>query len=177
MKNDDFLLIGKIVGAHGVKGAVRIYPYGSSYSVFTTGTLLYIKQKSAQAFIKHQITGVSSYKQIIRINLREVASRNEAEDLISSDIFIKKNLLEKPEAGTYYWDQLTGIFVFNLDEGLLGIVERIFSTGANDVLVVKNKKEEILIPFTKNVIKEVNLEKKIIKVDLPEGLPRYKIKI
>ncbi len=176
MKNDDFLLIGKIVGAHGVKGAVRIYSYGSSYSVFKTGISLYIKKKSAQTFIKHLITSVSPYKQIIRINLKNISSRNDAEELISSDIFIKKNLLEKPEAGTYYWCQLTGIFVFNLDEGLLGIVERIFSTGANDVLVVKNKKEEILIPFTENVIKEVNLKKKIIKVDLPEGLPRYKIK-
>ncbi|MBW1650524.1 MAG: 16S rRNA processing protein RimM [Deltaproteobacteria bacterium] len=174
MKNDNFLLIGKIVGAHGVKGAVRIYSYGSSYPVFKIGTSLYIKKKSAEDLIKYQITNVSPYKQIIRVNLKGVASRNGAERLHNSDIFIKKNLLEKPEAGTYYWFQLTGIFVFNLDEELLGIVEEIFSTGANDVLVVKNKKEEILIPFIKKVIKEINLEKKFMKVNLPEGLPKYK---
>jgi len=171
MQDEDFLLIGKIVGVHGIKGAIKLYSYGTSYSVFQNGASLYIKKKFYEAPIKYDIIKVSSYyKQIIRINLKEVISRVLAEQLVSSDVFIKKSLLKKPEEGTYYWFQLIGLFVFKLDGELLGIVENVFSTGANDVLVVKNKGKEILIPFIKSVINEVNLNKKFLRVDLLDGL-------
>ena len=80
----------------------------------------------------------------------------------------------KPHKRTYYWFDIIGLSVFTIDEKYLGCVESIIQTGSNDVYVVKDpnkdKDNEILIPALKSVVLAIDLERKIMRVDLPEGL-------
>lgn len=64
--------------------------------------------------------------------------------------------------GEYYWSDLEGLTVINKFGKKLGIVDHLIATGSNDVIVLENN---TMIPYTKNVILEVDLEEKIIKVD------------
>ena len=100
--------------------------------------------------------------------LSKVDTRNQAEALVHSEIWVStKELLVLPE-GEYYWFELTGLNVVTLDGQSLGSVIRLMETGANDVLVVANDSDadEILIPYIRDeVIKKVDLNKKCITVD------------
>ena len=93
-----------------------------------------------------------------------------AEALIGAEFFIEKEILPELEEGTYYWIDLIGLSVYTTDDVCIGRIESILQTGSNDVYVVKDKNKETLIPALASVILSVNLEEKIMRVDLPEGL-------
>jgi 16S rRNA processing protein RimM len=78
--------------------------------------------------------------------------------------------MSEPEEGDYYWVDLIGLSVFTMEGVFLGILENIFSTGSNDVFVVKNEKTEKLIPALESVVKKIDLVGKTMTVELPEGL-------
>lgn len=80
----------------------------------------------------------------------------------------KKNT--KPSIRTWRVCDILGFEVFNNTGERLGILADVISTGSNDVWVVKYDNEEYLIPALKNVVKEVNLLRKKIFVELPEGI-------
>jgi 16S rRNA processing protein RimM len=65
---------------------------------------------------------------------------------------------------------LIGLEVQGIDGTRLGRVENLFETGSNDVLVVKQGNEEILIPVTASIVRDVDFKEGKILVDLPEGL-------
>ena len=80
----------------------------------------------------------------------------------------QKNL--KPPSKTWKVSDILGFEVFNQTGEKLGILSDVISTGSNDVWVVKYDNEEYLIPALKNVVKEVNITRKKIFIELPNGL-------
>lgn len=79
-------------------------------------------------------------------------------------IAIEREALAPLEEGEYYWSDLIGLRVVNSDGIELGVITSLIETGSNDVLVVKSKDQERLIPYTSNVIQSINLKEKIISV-------------
>ncbi|NLZ90970.1 MAG: 16S rRNA processing protein RimM, partial [Clostridiales bacterium] len=65
---------------------------------------------------------------------------------------------------------IIGCKVLEADGSMLGEVVEVLSPGAHDVYVVKGDKGEILIPAVREMVKEINIREKIIRVQLPEGL-------
>jgi len=108
------------------------------------------------------------------LSLREIESRTQAEALVGSKLFIEKKSLPKPEDGGYYWFDIIGLSVFTVKGEYIGRVASIMPTGSNDVYIVKNsaggRQEEMLIPALSSVVVSIDLEKKTMRVDLPEGL-------
>ena len=86
-------------------------------------------------------------------------------ELIDVDIAVRREQLPKLKPGEYYWSDLEGLRVENLEGIDLGVVSHLFETGANDVLVVKGDRER-LIPYTVGLaVKEVDLQAGRILVD------------
>jgi 16S rRNA processing protein RimM len=87
--------------------------------------------------------------------------------LIGAELAIRKTQLEPAEEDEFYWADLVGLSVENLDGEVLGTVDHLLETGANDVLVVKaDKQDERLIPFVmEDIVKLVDLDNKLIRVD------------
>jgi 16S rRNA processing protein RimM len=83
---------------------------------------------------------------------------------------IEKAKLPALEAGVYYWNDLIGLKVFTTEDQYLGRLESIIETGANDVYVVKGDAREILIPALKSVVHTIDIDAKIMRVELPDGL-------
>ncbi len=100
--------------------------------------------------------------------LKNVDDRTHAETLKGAEIWVAKAELSVLAEDEYYWFELKGLKVENLEGEALGQVTKLMETGANDVLVVMDEldKQEILIPYIKEqVIKRVDLEEKTIIVD------------
>ena len=75
------------------------------------------------------------------------------------------------EDGQYYYHQIIGLNVETMDGQQLGKIKEILSPGANDVWVVERPdKNDLLLPVIDDVIKDVDLAAKVVKVELMEGL-------
>jgi 16S rRNA processing protein RimM len=85
-------------------------------------------------------------------------------------IYVPRDDFPKLNNNEYYWADLENLKVINMENIELGIVTGLMSTGANDVLIVKNDNKETLIPYTKQVIVKVDLKQKTIKVNWDEIL-------
>lgn len=173
MKKDGFLTIGKIVGAHGVKGNNKVHSYAESLSVFEPGRSILVI--NAQGIEKtFAIKWAKPHGRGALISLKGIDSRKSAEALIGSELFITQESLPVLEDGSYYWSDIIGLSVFTTDEQCIGRVESIIPTGSNDVYVVKDPSKdqdnETLIPALESVVLEIDLKHKTMRVDLPEGL-------
>ena len=163
------MLIGKIVGAHGVKGANKISVYIDSLTIFEPGTDLLIRSSDGSEK-SHKISWVKPHSRGALLALEDITSREQAKELIGSKLFIKRAKLPKLEEGAYYWFDLIGLEVYTTDNQYLGCLDSIIETGANDVYVVYQDNREILIPALESVVRSVDIESGIMRVDLPEGL-------
>jgi len=173
VEKNGFLPVGKIVGAHGIKGNIKVYSYAESLSVFEPGSsILVINAEGSEKTYK--IKWVKPHTRVFLLSLKGIESLDSVETLIGSELFIEKADLPELEDGSYYWLDIIGLSVFTTDEQYLGKVESIIATGSNDVFVVKdpNKEQEneTLIPALESVVLEIDFKLKTMRVDLPEGL-------
>ena len=165
----DLVLIGKIVGAHGLKGTSKIQSYAESLEIFESGTTLLVRRPDGGENC-YKIDWIKLHSHGALLALKEVSDRNQAKLLIGSELYIEKTKLPELEAGTYYWFDLIGMGVFTADERYIGRLDSIIETGANDVYVVKNGDKEILVPALESVVCCVDIESRVMRVELPEGL-------
>jgi len=163
------VLIGKIVGIHGVKGNCKLLSYAESLSVFQPGSEVLVATSSGQKKY-YEINWVKPHSRVDLMSLKGVSTRDQAQTIVGSELFIEKAQLPDLEEGSYYWYDLIGLDVFTVDEKYLGRVESIIRTGSNDVYVVKHNDSEILIPALESVVHEIDLQNNRIQVELPEGL-------
>lgn len=165
----DVVLIGKIVGAHGLKGTSKIQLYAESLEIFKSGTVLLVRSPDGSEN-HYEIDWIKSHSRGALLALKEVTGCDQAKSLIGSELYIEKTELPKLEAGAYYWFDLIGVNVYTSDDRYIGSIDSIIETGANDVYVVKNDDKEILVPALESVVRSIDIESKIMRVELPEGL-------
>lgn len=173
VEKNGLLLVGKIVGVHGVKGNIKVFSYAESLSVFEQGSSIHII--NGKGFEKtYVINWVKPHSRGILVSLKGIDNRSSAQTLIDSELFIEQAKLPDLEDGSYYWLDIIGLSVFTIHEQYIGRVESIIPTGSNDVYVVKDHNKthdnETLIPAIESVVLEIDLEHKTMRVDLPEGL-------
>jgi len=163
------ILIGRIVGPHGIAGGLKLASYAESLDVFTAGrTLVARAGNGAETF--YEIAWIKAQGRAALLGLKGVATRSQAEALAGCDLFLDKALLPQLEHGTYYWADLIGIEVYSEDGVFLGRIDAIFQTGSNDVYVVKQTHRELLLPALRSVVKRVDLERRRMTVEVPAGL-------
>lgn len=172
-KLEDLIDIGKIVGAHGINGVVKVYSYAESVDCFTAyGRLTVIDLRGQRQ--THKALWAKQYKRIVRLALESVGSRSAAEAMAGYRVLIPKKCLPLLEDEVYYWADLIGMDVFTNDEDYLGRVAEIIPTGANDVYVVRtlegNPLKEFLIPAITSVVLDIDVAHQRMRVELPDGL-------
>jgi len=168
-----FIAIGKIVGVHGIKGNLKVRSYAESLSAFQAGAALLVKSDRGGEK-SYRIKWAQPHAKGILLAFERIDNRSQAEALVGSELLIAKSQLPELEEGTYYWSDLIGLSVFSKDEAYLGRITAVMPTGSNDVYVIENTHQggrlEVLIPALQSVVLDIDLEKRVMIVDLPEGL-------
>ena len=103
------------------------------------------------------------------MRLSGIDDRDMADALIGKQILVRRSRLPEPEENAWYWEDLYGLTVIDQVSGDLGTIDTIISTGAHDVLVVKNKGKELLIPMHRQFVMSVDIENSVVVTRLPEG--------
>jgi len=164
-----YVLIGKIVGVHGIKGTNKLKSYAESLSVFNPGRSIIVRDNLNRETCV-ELNWVKSHTRTALISFKGVTDHDQAQALIGAELFIPETELPELDEDTYYWFELIGIEVYTTEDEYLGRIESIFPTGSNDVYVVKDKQKEVLVPALDSVVIDIDLEHKRMRVDLPEGL-------
>ncbi len=91
-------------------------------------------------------------------------NRDQAKQYTNQEIYISQGQLETLAPDDYYWSDLIGLEVINQEGAVLGVIDSLLATGANDVMVVKGEREH-LIPYIENSVLDIDLSKKQVTVD------------
>lgn len=165
---DGYILLGIIGKAHGLKGEVKITCFSEQPENVAGYRQFYLMNSTG--VISRGITIVKSRVQSKNaiVQLETINSRKKADELNGTSVLVAKSDLPGIDENKFYYYQFQGKCVVSKKGLAIGIVKKIFSNGAQDILVVDNGQDEILIPVTKNIIVD-ETEKELI-VDLPSGL-------
>ena len=155
--------LGKVVGVWGVRGYVKIY----SYTREPEGIARY------PVWILHSPEGEISVNVIecrrqgrsLVAQLEGIEDRDQAGKMVGNRVSIRTSDLPGLSQGEYYWRQLIGLEVVNIEGHQLGRVEYLLETGANDVLVIADDSVQRLIPYVPEVINDVDLDAGVLTVD------------
>lgn len=165
----DYLKVGQIINTHGVKGEVKVYPLTDDIKRF--GKLKFVYMRYGDEYKSYKIDGVKYFKNLVIIKLEGIDTMNEAIKLIDSYLYVDRENAVKLSKDTYFIADLIGMDVYGIDGEKLGNIINVFSTGSNDVYEIKRDAgKTFLIPAIKDVVKEVDIQKRIMKIELLEGL-------
>ena len=163
---EEIVIMGKIVAPHGIKGWLKIQTCTEKKETlgnFKIWNISYDQKK----WDRYEVDNFQIKENFILAKLSNVNDRNLAEEFSKAFIGVYKKDLPTLESSQFYWFQLIGLEVVNLEGHIFGQVQSILETGANDVLVINGLKEK-LVPYIDDVIMEIDLEAKLIKVDWPD---------
>lgn len=162
------VLIGKIVGIHGLRGTVKVLSYAESPRNFESFKAVLVERKGKTE--EFQIRSVEMKGNGVMLVLSGISSRSEAEMFLGSNLYIYPEALQKSE-DEYYWHEVVGLQV-QLENGqVLGKIKAIVPTGSNDVYVVQgDEKKEYLIPAVEDVVLEIDLEQGLMIIRALDGL-------
>ncbi len=159
---ENLVIIGKIISAYGIKGWVKIRPFTETAKSF----IQYKKQflsKNQKDWNCIQIEKMKIQGQDVVADLG-FDNRDQAIESKGQILAVDRQQLPQLEENEYYWDDLIGLNVYDLQQNDLGKVIELIETGANDVLVVSGEKER-LIPYIPQVIVKIDLTENRIEVD------------
>lgn len=158
------VVLGKVSGAFGVKGWVKIHSYTETMADIFNYQPLYFKVNQEWKTVK--LIDYQQQSKGLVAQFEHILDRDVALKLTGTEIAVLRSQLPALEADEYYWSDLEGLTVRTLTGTVLGKVDHLFETGANDVLVVKHATGEHWLPWVMDsVIKQVDLAASLIEVD------------
>lgn len=161
------LRIGQIVGTHGLKGAVKVYPLTDYIERFEELDYVFVEGTNE----KVTITNIKYKPNIVILQLENYDDINQVVKFKDSYLIIEDKQRRKLPKDTHYITDIIGLSVYTVDSIYVGKVESIIQSGSNEVYAIKDdKKRETLIPSVKEFIIEINLEEKKIIVNPIEGM-------
>lgn len=180
---DDAVEVGRVLGAWGIKGLIRVQPFSSDPKALFSSRRWFIRPPDAGM---PRTAGAPALPQLLRITqskshgdavvagAQEIGDRTTAESLKGARIFIARSSFPTAAEGEYYWVDLIGMAVVNRQGDMLGQVTDLIETGAHSVLRVLRPdvaaaaspaEAERLIPFVAAYVDDVDLARRRITVD------------
>lgn len=163
------LRVGRITGAHGLKGALRLRPDNPASDTLEKVARVFL-QSAAEAS-EFRLTGMTRLSRTTRrITLEGVADADTAESLKGALVMLAAEDLPPPKPGEFYYYQAIGCEVFLTDGRSIGIIEEIFSNGAHEVWVVRDSTREVLVPVIEDVVKAMDFAVRRVTIEPVPGL-------
>jgi 16S rRNA processing protein RimM len=164
-----FLAIGQVVGAHGIRGELKVAILTEDPARFGLLKRVYLGREGEEPRPR-RLERYRLHQGRALLKLEGLDDRDAAANLLGYLLQIPLAEALPLAEGEYYEHQIVGLAVWTSSGEHLGEVIEILYTGANDVYVVQGPQKQILIPAIEEVIREVDLEGGRLVVQLLEGL-------
>ncbi|MGV8843492.1 MAG: ribosome maturation factor RimM [Pseudomonas sp.] len=157
---DDLMVIGKIVSVHGVRGDVKVFSFTDPIDNLLDYTSWTLRRDGEIRQI--ELTSGRLQNKVLVAKLKGLDDREEARLLAGFEICVPRSLLPDLTDGEYYWYQLHGLKVIDQLGQMLGRIDHLLETGANDVMVIKPCADSLddrerLLPYTGQCVLAIDL--------------------
>lgn len=151
----EFLLLGKLRRAHGVKGEIPLEVYTEMLELLVPDSLVFI----GDAYQPLTIEKTRWKQELLLLKFKEIDDRTIVSELTNALVYVRSFQLPPLTEGEIYSHEIVGLSVYTEESEFLGTLVEILETGANDVFIIEDDAgQEILIPDTEEVILEIDLE-------------------
>lgn len=156
------IVVGKIFGAHGIRGDLKVYPLTDDKNRFKLLKTCYIDNK------EYNITSVKFHKETVLLNLNGIDTRNDAEAMKNKHIEIDRSEAAELNENEFFIEDLKGLDAFDNDGNKVGKMTDVITSAAVDVYVFKdeNTSKEFMLTAMKENILEINLDANKVVINL-----------
>ena len=159
--------VGVVTKPHGIKGELRVFPTTENPERFK----LLVGHEVTVGNDSREIVGAKVTKGMAVVRFRGIDDRNSAEGLLGQKIYISDALALPLSEDMYYERDIIGMGVYDEFGNRLGEIEKILSSPANDVYVVKPEKgKAYMFPAVKEIVLDVSPEDRKMTVRMPLGM-------
>jgi 16S rRNA processing protein RimM len=163
------LRVGRITGAHGLKGALRFRPDNPDSDTLEEVERVFLERDGAsREFRLTAMTPLNSATR--RITLEGIADVGAAESLKGAIVMVATEDVPAAKPGEFYYYEAIGCEVFLTDGSRLGTIQEIFSNGAHDIWVVRDGEREVLVPVIEDVVKAMDFAAHRVTIEPIPGL-------
>lgn len=152
---DRRVLVAEVVGVFGVRGELKLRTFTESPAAVGRYRPWYVVHRGQSQTIDQPSCRETGKGVLLR--LPNVDDRDQAEALVGAEIWVDRSALPALPAGEFYWVDLEGLAVQTTAGQPLGTVSHLFSTGANDVVVVQGERERLIPYLRPDVITDIDL--------------------
>ena len=157
------VVMGQVSAPYGIRGWIKVTSFTETVESLLDFPVWWIGREGG--WRETRVIEAHVHGKGIVANIEASPDRNAAESMKGWQVAVPRSSLPVSGEDEYYWSDLIGLRVLNLDGIELGVVEGLIETGANDVLEVKGKEGHFLIPFVSGYIHEVDMEKRMIRAE------------
>jgi 16S rRNA processing protein RimM len=162
--DDRFVTLGRVSGLYGVRGWVKVHSDTDPRENIVKYTPWYIDR--GRGWETCELDGGRAHGKSVVAKLKGCDDRDAAAEWIGASIAVRRDqLASQLVEGEFYWTDLEGLEVETTEGVVLGRIDHLFETGANDVMVVKGDRQRLIPYLWEQVVKEVNLEDRRMVVD------------
>lgn len=160
----EFITVGQIVNAHGIRGEVKLLPQGVGLDILARCRTFYIDGQAVTPTARRE------HKGCLLLKLPGVEDMDAALTFKNKKVSIRRSDVKLPE-GVYFDQELIGLTARDAETGeFLGTVEEVLDYPAHKVYTVRGGRDEYLIPAVPAFVKEINLTDKTMDIHVWEGM-------
>jgi 16S rRNA processing protein RimM len=162
----EHLAVGRIVGAHGIRGELKVQVLTDFDQRFEPGSMLIVEGEESG----REVLSARPHKTYLLVQLQGITNRTEAQQQRGLHLLVQRDQAIPLPEGEYYADELEGLRVMTTGGEDLGVLTEVWWTAANEIYVVQGPFGEVLLPAVADVIQEVDLQSGEMLVSLLPGL-------
>jgi 16S rRNA processing protein RimM len=169
MQKKDCFFLGKIVKKYSFKGEVLVKLDTDQPEIYENLDAIFLELRNnfVPFFVEHSKLHKS---ELLRIKFEDVNTEEDADAIMKSELYLPLELLPKLEGDKFYFHEVIGFTVEDVNYGQVGIIKGINDSTAQALFEIDHDGVEILIPMNDEFIKKLDRDNKTIHVETPEGL-------
>lgn len=160
--------IGKFNRPHGVKGELQFTFTDDVFDRMEADFLICMIDGILVPFYLEEYRFRSDTTALVK--LEDVDNQEKAARFTNVEVYFLKKIAERSPSEELTWDYFVGFTIEDISHGVLGVVADVDQTTLNTLFIVEKEGKELLIPACEEFITEINSDRQIIRVDLPEGM-------
>ena len=165
---EQFLQVGVISSTHGIRGEVKVFPTTDDPLRFKK--LKKVLLDTGREQLELEVQSVKFFKQFVIVKFKGIDNINDIEKYKGKSLLVPREDAVELGEDEYYIADLMGMEVFT-EEGRFGVLKDVMETGANEVYIIDSDEHgEVLVPAIHDCILDVNIEEKVMKIRLLDGL-------
>ncbi len=166
---EEVLQVGVITTVHGVRGEVKVFPTTDDVNRFKK--LKEVILDTGREKITLEIEGVKFFKQMVILKFKGIDTLDDVAKYRQAGLYVTRSNAVKLDRDEYFIADLIGVEVYDESDQLIGVLEDVIATGANDVYTIRmTDGRELLLPAIKQCVLDVDVQGRRMKAHVLEGL-------